>query len=118
MTRLVLALCLLATAALAAPATQPGLRMSGPHTHENLTLFIIRGPDRVRGNYLTLEEAMREKKVVVHETSNVNELTVENRSDVAVYIQSGEIVKGGKQDRTLANDLVLAPHSRRVPIEA
>lgn len=124
MTRFILiAFCLLAACAVAAatsPAPLPidAPKLSGSHTVDNLTLFFIHGPDTLEGDYLTLEEAMRDKKVIVHETENVNELSVENVSDRAVYIQSGEIVKGGKQDRTLANDLVLAPHSPKVPINA
>jgi hypothetical protein len=123
MTRFALvAVCLLLSiASLAgAQATQASEKpkLSGPYTHENLTLYLIHGPDAIKDDYLTLEEAMREKKVIVHETGNVNELAVENVSDRPVYIQSGEIVKGGKQDRTLANDLVLAPKSQKVPIAA
>jgi hypothetical protein len=113
---ILLAACGVANATSPAPIDAP--KLSAPHTIDNLTLFFIHGPDTLKGDYLTLEEAMRVKKVIVHETENVNELSVENVSDRAVYIQSGEIVKGGKQDRTLGNDLVLAPHSPKVPINA
>jgi hypothetical protein len=42
---------------------------------------------------------------------------VENLSpDLAVYLQSGDIVKGGKQDRTLQYDIVLSPRSGKVPL--
>src|SRR5687767_9162138 len=121
MTRFALAVsCLLLSVASLAPAqstqaAQPP-KVTGPFTHENLTLYLIHGPDGITGDYLTLEEAMRDKKVVVRETGNVSELAVENISNSPVYIQSGDIVKGGKQDRTLANDLVLAPKSKKVPI--
>src|SRR5438105_15882790 len=84
----------------AADSKTPGI--TGPYTHDNLTVFLIHGKDTSGGkNYLTLQEALDQKKVVVHETGNVNELSVENVSDEPVYIQSGEIVKGGRQDRTL-----------------
>jgi hypothetical protein len=101
------------------PIVQQGdYNFSGPYTHDNLTLFLVHGPDRLKGkNYLTLQEALEQKKAVVHETGDVNELSVENlSSDADVYIQSGDIVKGGKQDRVLHYDLLIAPHSGRVPL--
>jgi hypothetical protein len=54
--------------------------------------------------------------VTVYETGQVNELAIENQSSEDVFIQSGDIVKGGRQDRVLSTDLVLPPHSGRMPI--
>jgi hypothetical protein len=93
-------------------------RVSGPYTHDNLSLFPIHGSSGGKTAYLTLKAAMEQKKVVVHETKNVNELTIENLSDQDVFIQGGDIVKGGEQDRMLSNDFVLAPRSGKVPISA
>lgn len=99
------------------PVLANGCTLSGPYTHDNLTVFLVHGPDRLAGKkYLTLQEALEQKKVVVHETGNVNELAVENNSDVDVFIQAGDIVRGGQQDRTLGNDLILGAKSGRVPI--
>jgi len=39
-------------------------------------------------------------------------------SQNTVYVQSGDVVKGGQQDRTIAHDFVLTPGSGRVGIEA
>src|SRR6184192_3275599 len=91
-------------------------RLSGPYTCDNLTIYLIHGPSLLKDDYVTLPEAMASKKVIVHETGNVNELAVENTSDVTVYVQSGDIVKGGRQDRTIAIDLVLPPGSGKVPV--
>jgi hypothetical protein len=90
--------------------------LSGPYAHENLTVFLIHGPETLPGkNFLTLQEGLEQHKVVMRETGNVNELSVENLSpDEEVYIQSGDIVKGGQQDRTLTYDLVAAPRSGQV----
>jgi hypothetical protein len=94
-------------------------RISGPYTHENLAVFLIHGQDKIKNkNFLTLQEAMQEKKVIVHETSNVNELAVENVSGEEVFIQSGDIVKGGKQDRLITLDFVVPPKSGKMPIDA
>ena len=113
---LVILIAALSLAADAPSASPAGGTMSGPYTHENLTLYLVHGPDKVKGDYLTLDEALASKKVIVHETGNVNELAIENKSDQTVYVQSGDIVKGGRQDRTIGVDMVLAPHSKKTPI--
>ncbi len=61
---------------------------------------------------------MLQRKVVVHETGSVNQLEVENLSDDEIFIQSGDIVKGGKQDRVLKDDLILESRSGKVPLAA
>src|SRR6267143_6784443 len=118
-----LLLCVnLLSAAEVAPTTKPAMadcRLSGPYTHGNLTVFLIHGPDRMKGKeFLTLGEAMEKKLVIVHETSNVNELAIENTGSTDVYVQSGDIVKGGKQDRTIAMDFIAPAHSGKIPIAA
>jgi len=52
----------------------------------------------------------------VRETGNVNQLEIENRGSEPVFIQAGDIVKGGQQDRTLMVSLLLPPKSGRIPI--
>jgi len=52
----------------------------------------------------------------VRETGNVNQLEIENIGDDEVFVQSGDIVKGGKQDRTLMVSLLLPPRSGSIPI--
>lgn len=59
---------------------------------------------------------MEKKFVTVFETESVNQLAVENQSEKFVFICSGEIVKGGKQDRTLAKDIILPPKSGKIPL--
>jgi hypothetical protein len=100
------------------PVPPPKYKLSGPHTHGNLTLYYIHGPDTVPGKtVLTLKEAMEKQVVTVHETSNVNTLTIENTStEVEVFVMSGDVVKGGKQDRVIAFDLVLPMKSGVVPL--
>src|SRR5947209_16707191 len=102
------------------PTMNSEFQLSGPFNHENLTIFLIHGPDKLKDKkFLTLQEALEQKKVVVHETSNVNQLTIENLSaNEEIFIQSGEIVKGGKQDRLLSIDLIVSAHSGKVPISS
>ena len=65
-----------------------------------------------------LEQAMGRKMVIVHETNHVNELAIENVSSEEVFVQAGDIVKGGRQDRVLAVDLILPAKSGEIPIDA
>ena len=94
--------------------------LSGPYTHKNLTVYLVHGEDVLTGKTpLTLEEAMERKLVKVHETSDVDELEIENVSSTdEVYVQAGDIVKGGKQDRVLTVDLIVPARSGRMPIDS
>lgn len=102
-----------------APQTNDHYRLEGPFTQGNLSVFLIHGKDKMKGaTFLTLQEALVQRKVIVRETRSVNELTIENISSEEVYVQSGEIVKGGAQDRMMAVDLILPPRSGKIPISA
>jgi hypothetical protein len=92
-------------------------RITGPFNHSNLSIFFIHSDDAGRSeNLITLEEAMEDGSIVVHETGNVEELMIENNSDNPVFIHSGDIVKGGRQDRVLRYDLVIMPKSGKIPL--
>lgn len=95
-------------------------RLSGPYEFERLSIFLIHGPNVPNSSvYTPLQEAMAREIVTVHETSDVNELAIENVSaSEDVFVQAGDIVKGGRQDRALSVDLVLPAKSGVVPISA
>ncbi|HKS11088.1 MAG TPA: DUF6569 family protein [Pyrinomonadaceae bacterium] len=94
-------------------------RISGPYTHKNLTVFLVHGTDLLPGrNFLTLQEALAQKKVRVYETKEVNELAIRNFSNQDVYVQAGDIVRGGEQDRMISIDFIVPPRSGRMPIAA
>lgn len=91
-------------------------RVIGPFVHENLAVYMITGSSRPGPVPLTLSEALATGVVSVSETGQVSELRIENFGDREVFIQSGEIVKGGQQDRVLTSSLLLAPRSGSIPI--
>ncbi len=101
-----------------ADATETDVRISGPHVHENLTVYFIHGKSEPGAVPLTLSEAIDKGGVRVIETENVNELKIENTGNEAVFIQSGDIVKGGKQDRVITSSLVVQPNSGEIPLAA
>jgi hypothetical protein len=94
-------------------------RYSGPYARGNLTVYLIHGqPTLADKSFLTLQEALEQKKIVVHETGAVNSLNIENVSTEEVFIQSGDVVKGGQQDRTFPYDFVVPARSGQLPLTA
>lgn len=80
-------------------------------SHANLAIVLINArPDLNDKPYMTLSEALVRKMATVHETSQVDELNITNLSDQYLFVHSGDIVKGGKQDRTIQYDVVIAPN--------
>jgi hypothetical protein len=93
------------------------LQLGKPFQHDNLTICLIRGPDRLKGHkFIMLAEALERKKFVIYETQKVNDLAMENLSDEEVVILSGDILKGGQQDRIAQYDQVVPPRSGKVPL--
>ena len=103
-------------AGLGGAQTPEGIRVSGPVVHENLAVYFIHGKSAAGKVPLTLEEAMAKGVVKVRETGNVNQLEIENLGKDEVFVQAGDIVKGGQQDRTLMVSLLLPAQSGSVPI--
>lgn len=95
-------------------------RLSGTFVFDGLSIYLIHGPNtRYEQHYTPLQDAMDRKIVIVHETDNVNELSIQNTSyGESVFVQAGDIVKGGKQDRVLSVDMILPPMSGVMPISA
>lgn len=93
--------------------------LSTPVTALNLTGWFILAPSPAPDHdYSVLEEAIDSQTTLLHETGDVNELLIENTGDVDLFIQAGDIVKGGKQDRTIGTDFVVPARSGRIPLPA
>lgn len=92
------------------PKAPPDTGFSEPMTYKNLSVYLYYGPDQIADkDIMTLPEALEKKQAVVVETGNVNNLSIENNSNVKIYIHSGVIVKGGQQDRMLKDDCIIKP---------
>jgi hypothetical protein len=93
-------------------------RVSGPYTHENLSVFLIHSFQPDKRSFLTLPEGLKTDKVKITEKENeqVGELLVDNQSDQPLYLQEGERLQGGKQDRTIIASLVIPARSGKVAI--
>lgn len=89
------------------------------------------------GPYWSLQEALDQKKILIteltggngrrnspaseehdseHDQAEVNRLFIENISSDTIIILGGEVIRGGKQDRMIAQDFMILPHSGKVDI--
>ena len=110
---------------LAAGATWAQIRTVGPLvvgealSYRDLVVFPVRTTVRVvGGGYLTLEEALAKGVLIITEAGegNVNQLLVTNTSDHPIYIMAGTVIIGGKQDRTIQDDVIILPHTKKMPL--
>jgi hypothetical protein len=99
-----------------AAAASREMQISGPFSHANLSVFFVHGPDSLQNRrFITLEQGVADNVAAVREGF---QLAIDNRSDAFLFIQGGDIVKGGNQDRVLPYDNVLPPGAQNVPIAA
>jgi hypothetical protein len=95
-----------------------GLRISGPFTHENLSVFLVHSDKRDERDFITLDEGLKSKLVTVSEkkSAQVSELIINNKSGKPLFLQEGDRITGGKQDRTIYTSLVVKANSGPMPI--
>lgn len=69
-------------------------------------------------NTITLQEAIAADSIEIIDNAGVNTLKFVNNSTRSIYLMSGEIVAGGRQDRVIAQDVILPPDGStvRVPV--
>lgn len=94
------------------------LELSGPFTHDNLSIFLIHGEDKLKDRkFVLLAEALEKKLIVIEETKEVNSLKMENVSTTdEVLLLSGDILKGGQQDRVVQYDQFVPAKSGKLPL--
>jgi hypothetical protein len=93
-------------------------------TYKNLQLIPIRfkagrgGSGSGDGEYISLAEAMAQKKAFVKELppkvgSYKGAVTITNKTKKTILIHSGDMIQGGKQDRVLPKTTTIAPGQKR-----
>jgi hypothetical protein len=97
-----------------------GLSVGEPESYAGLTLYpLTAAKDVSLARLLTLDEALKSKALVVTELeggAEVNTLMLENTSARPIFLMSGEIMRGAKQDRTMQNDQLIPPHSGKLRV--
>lgn len=105
-----------------------------PISHGNLTIYpVVANKSHDTSDFITLDEGIRTGDVVVTEVGNmhamirrpmpnyrpgpqVNTLVLVNNSKRPLILLAGEIVTGGKQDRIVGRDRIIAPESDPVDL--
>jgi hypothetical protein len=88
--------------------------------YKNLKLVPIRAKKGVNNHLpgiVSLSQALQQGLATVSErgtasTENVHFLRIDNHSDKSIFISSGEVFSGGRQDRMIAKDTILAPSEK------
>jgi hypothetical protein len=96
------------------------VRISGPYAHDNLAVYLIHSRAQDPRSFITLSEGLKSKQVEVTEQENaqVRELMIENKSDQYLFLQEGDTLKGGQQDRTIYAGHIVPPHSGKQGLPA
>src|SRR6478609_1027167 len=88
----------------------------------NLKIIPVRSKAPGTVPVISLSKALQQGWVAISErgtasTENVHWLRINNNTDKAVFISSGEMVTGGRQDRIVSKDTVLVPtgHDQYIP---
>jgi hypothetical protein len=124
-------------------ATPPGKqegewRLLGPVSYENLTVFpVVSSSGYDTSAFLTLEDGLSSGEVTVREQGadaiyrnrdgsrpvaqnyggpSVNQLVLVNHSKRPLLLLAGELVSGGKQDRVIGKDRIVAPFGEPLPL--
>jgi hypothetical protein len=94
--------------------------VTGPYAHENLSVFLIHSPNQDDREFITLDQGLKEGWVKVSEKQHeeVGELQIENQSEYPLFLQEGDRLQGGKQDRIIIASLVVPPKSGQMPVPA
>jgi hypothetical protein len=120
------------------PKPEGDWRLLEPITYENLTVFpVVSATGYDTRVFLTLGEGLSSGEIIVREQGAetmvrnrdqnrpippsyggpaVNQLVLLNRSKRPVLLLAGELVSGGKQDRVIAKDRIVAPGSDPLPL--
>jgi len=114
-------------------------RLLEPITYENLTVFpVVATSGYDTSAFLTLEEGLSRGEVTIREQGaetlirnrgnerpipqgysgpSVNQLVLINHSKRPLLLLAGELVSGGKQDRIIAKDRIVAPFGDPLPLD-
>ena len=96
-----------------------GVGLGKKQTANGLTLFPLLGDSTNHYNYLTLDEALKKKDLLIREIEEgtVPEIEVVNQGAKDVLMIDGEELVGAKQNRILNISLIVAAKSKtRVPV--
>jgi hypothetical protein len=94
--------------------------VTGPYAYQNLSVFLIHSPHQDDREFIILDQGLKEGWVKVSEKQQqeVGELQIDNQSEYPLFLQEGDRLQGGKQDRIIIASLVVPPKSGQMPVPA
>lgn len=124
----------------APPRPEGDWRLLDPVTYENVSVFpVVSSSGQDTSAFLTLDQGLSSGEVVVsehgaeglarsrdrrpivipdyHTAASVNQLVLVNHSKRPLLLLAGELVSGGKQDRIIAKDRIVAPGADPLPLD-
>jgi len=89
------------------------LTIGNPITYKNLTIFPLTRHLMPSTDYVSFDEAMRKNWLTIKEIDNgeVNAVQLKNSGDRVVFIMTGEMLSGAKQDRMVKDDILIPAKS-------
>jgi ARG and Rhodanese-Phosphatase-superfamily-associated Protein domain len=103
--------------ALGGAALVETLQLGERQAHGPLAVFPLRLRDGGGPGYITLREAIAQRRAVVTEVSqggSVPELRIVNEGDARILVLDGEELRGAKQNRVLNTSILIGKHSSLV----
>ena len=121
------------------PKPEGDWRLLDPITYENISIFpVVSSLSQDTSSFVTLDDGLSSGDVLVREQggegmarsrdsrsdarqyntgASVNQLVLINRGKRPVVLLAGELVSGGKQDRIIAKDRIVAPGADPLPLD-
>jgi hypothetical protein len=121
------------------PKPEGDWRLLDPITYENISIFpVVSSLSQDTSSFVTLDDGLSNGDVLVREQggegmarsrdsrsdarqyntgASVNQLVLINRGKRPVVLLAGELVSGGKQDRIIAKDRIVAPGADPLPLD-
>ena len=102
-------------------ASRSTFTVGKPLTKGNLTIFPVYGRDQAKigSEYLTLEEALKQKVIQVKEMpdAEVSRVSVTNKGSKMIYLMAGDLILGGQQDRIISRDTIVPVGAKNFIVE-
>lgn len=95
------------------------LVLQPPISHQNLTVFpVVWEGEPDAAAYSTLASSTKKKTIAISELESaaVPELKLTNQNAEPLFLMTGEILAGAKQDRILAHDMIVTPDQKELAI--
>jgi hypothetical protein len=93
----------------------------------NLRLYpvTLNQAEQTKGEFLSLAQGLQNKSIEITEKNSarnadgaeVNKLFIQNNSEDTLLLLGGEVIKGGKQDRTIAGDVIVPPNGKKYNVD-